>query len=362
LLSRFRRITYSTAYLPAVDGLRFLAIFSVVVIMHISHYIDEKFFGNQMVQNRYWNNFIIEGGAGVPLFFMISGFILSLPFAQWRLNGAKKIDLKRYYLRRLTRLEPPYIIALIIFFIVHVWLLQTYSFKELLPRFFASAFYLHTIIYKEFSPILPVAWSLEVEVQFYLLAPLFFTIFLIKPAFLRRVLMLAIILSGAVYWFGIWARPQLFMYLHFFFCGILATDLYVSNKTLISSPRLGALIGIGVLAGFVFIPFIYIGGYLLKFLCMFLLLHTLLTNKTIEKLFSLKLIATIGGMCYSIYLLHFAIISFAGQFLIKSGINLNQYPFIPLYYLLFIILVLVISSIYFLLIEKPFMRPIKKVA
>jgi peptidoglycan/LPS O-acetylase OafA/YrhL len=33
-LQKFKRITYSTSYLPEIDGLRFLAIFSVVVIMH----------------------------------------------------------------------------------------------------------------------------------------------------------------------------------------------------------------------------------------------------------------------------------------------------------------------------------------
>jgi peptidoglycan/LPS O-acetylase OafA/YrhL len=80
-------------------------------------------------------------------------------------------------LRRLTRLEPPYIIALVIFFIANVWVLHAYSFKSLLPHFFASMAYLHNIIYQSFSWILPVAWSLEVEVQFYVLAPLFFLFF-----------------------------------------------------------------------------------------------------------------------------------------------------------------------------------------
>src|SRR5215212_8573016 len=120
---KFRRITYSTSYLPEIDGLRFLAIFSVVVIMHTSHYINATFYGNQLIKGSYWRNFMGEGGNGVPLFFVISGFILSLPFAKWRLNGEKKIRLKNYYLRRVTRLEPPYIIVLLILFIVHVCIL-----------------------------------------------------------------------------------------------------------------------------------------------------------------------------------------------------------------------------------------------
>src|SRR4051812_38004156 len=99
-LKKFRRITVSTSYLPEIDGLRFLAIFSVVVVLHIMHYLDQKIYDDQLVQGTYWRNFIFEGGNGVVLFFVISGFILSLPFAKWRLNGEKKIRLKYYYLRR----------------------------------------------------------------------------------------------------------------------------------------------------------------------------------------------------------------------------------------------------------------------
>src|SRR5689334_17493534 len=180
LLQRFRRITYSTSYLPQIDGLRFLAIFSVVVIMHISHYLDERFFDRQILKDDYWKDFAFRGGAGVPLFFMISGFILSLPFAQWRLAQGKKISLRNYFLRRLTRLEPPYVIALVLLFVAQVWVLHQYSFGILLPHLLASIVYQHTLLFHSFSWVMPVAWSLEVEVQFYVLAPLFFLLFLIR--------------------------------------------------------------------------------------------------------------------------------------------------------------------------------------
>ncbi|HVG16816.1 MAG TPA: acyltransferase family protein, partial [Chitinophagaceae bacterium] len=130
-LEKFRRETSSIAYLPEIDGLRFLAIFWVVALMHTTHFIDEKFFGNKLIVGAYWRSFFMEGGHGVTLFFMISGFILSLPFAKMHLQkeGAKRINLKEYYIRRLVRLEPPYIIALILFFAGYVWVLNEYSFS-----------------------------------------------------------------------------------------------------------------------------------------------------------------------------------------------------------------------------------------
>ena len=50
----------------------------------------------------------------MPLFFAISGFILALPFAEHYLSGAPRPTLGRYYVRRVTRIEPPYVINLTI--------------------------------------------------------------------------------------------------------------------------------------------------------------------------------------------------------------------------------------------------------
>jgi peptidoglycan/LPS O-acetylase OafA/YrhL len=362
---KFKRVTYSTSYLPEIDGLRFLAVFSVVVIMHIPHYLDEIFYNKEVLEEGYWKNFVTAGGHGVDLFFVISGFILSLPFAKWRLNNGKKVSLKNYYLRRLTRLEPPYIIALLILFIGHVWILHQYSFNELLPHFFASATYLHGIIYHSFSWILPVAWSLEVEVQFYVLAPLFFLFFLIPSRTLRRIIYLAIIIFSSYYWFDYWGIGNVFIFLRVFFIGILLADLYCTKTVLVKNSSLAFFIGILSLAGFLFIPSIYYKegvvhygvGYLIKMVCIFFLFHTILTNNTMKKIFSAEFITIIGGMCYSIYLLHFAIISAAGTLLLKAGFPLTNRFYFPLYALLFISLVLVLSAVYFVLVEKPFMKP-----
>ena len=255
-LEKFRRVTSSTNYLPEVDGLRFLAIFMVVVWMHTTHFIDEKFFSNQLITNAYWKNFIIEGGNGVALFFMISGFILSFPFAKAHFNQSpdkKPISLKRYYLRRLIRLEPPYLIALFIFFIGNVWVLHKYSFQDLLPHFFASASYLHNTIYNSFSYVLPIAWSLEVEVQFYILAPLLCTIYLIRSKYLRWLIFITVIICGAIYNYQL-VMVTVVKFICFFASGMLLTDLYCNKEKFISSSKLCFLTGIVSLLIIFFVP------------------------------------------------------------------------------------------------------------
>ena len=358
-LEKFRRVTSSTQYLPEVDGLRFLAIFMVAIWMHTTHFIDEKFFSNGLITDAYWSNFIMEGGYGVSIFFMISGFILSLPFAKAHFNknpDKKSISLKRYYLRRLIRLEPPYLIALIIFFIGNVWVLHKYSFDELLPHFFASAFYLHNTVYDSFSYVLPIAWSLEVEVQFYLLAPLLCCIYLVRSKYLRWAIFIAAIIASGIY------NYQFIMgtVVKFFCCfgiGMLVTDLYCNKEKFIKSPAWCFIIGIMSLFIIVFVPTLTsIVGYWLKFFVTTIFFYTVLTNERMKRIFSNKYLTIIGGMCYSIYLLHFGILSALGKLLQKTDGNLSNTAYLPLYFILFAFCILIISSIYFLLVEKPFMR------
>lgn len=358
-LEKFRRVTSSTNYLPEIDGLRFLAIFMVVVWMHTTHFIDEKFFDNQLITDAYWRNFVMEGGYGVAIFFIISGFILSLPFAKIHFDKSadkKRISLKRYYLRRLIRLEPPYIIALIIFFIGNVCILHKYSYQDLLPHFFASAFYLHNTIYDSFSYVLPIAWSLEVEVQFYLLAPLLCCIYLIHSKYIRWTIFVITIIGSGIY------NYQFIMgnVVKFFCCfgiGMLITDFYCTKEKFISSSKVCTVVGIISLLIIVFVPTLTsYTGYWIKFIFSFILFYTALTNDTIKKIFSNKYLTIIGGMCYSIYLLHFGILSAAGKILQNSNLTLSNQTLVPIYFLVFSTAILIISAIYFLAVEKPFMK------
>ena len=358
-LEKFRRVTSSTQYLPEVDGLRFMAIFMVVIWMHTTHFIDEKFFSNGLITNAYWRNFIMEGGYGVAIFFMISGFILSLPFAKVHFNKdpeKKPISLKRYYLRRLIRLEPPYIIALTIFFIGNVWVLHKYAFDELLPHFFASAFYLHNTIYDSFSYVLPIAWSLEIEVQFYLLAPLLCCIYLIRSKYLRWSIYVAIIIASGIYNYQ-FVMGTVVKFLCCFAIGMLITDFYCTREKFISSGQLCFIVGIVSLLVIIFVPVLTsFAGYWLKFFFSAVFFYIILTNKRWKQIFSNKYLTIIGGMCYSIYLLHFGILSSLGRLLQNTTLNLSNSNFIPLYFLLFTSSILIISSIYFLMVEKPFMQ------
>src|SRR5665213_427238 len=102
-MSRFRRITSGTSWIPQVDGLRFVAIFSVLILHLLLLVRDEGVRLLVFPASSHWLTFAIENGdRGVSLFFVISGYILARPFLrEHRLEG-KKISVGAYYLRRLT--------------------------------------------------------------------------------------------------------------------------------------------------------------------------------------------------------------------------------------------------------------------
>ncbi len=356
-LEKFRRITSGGNYIPEIDGLRFMAIFWVVVWMHLPTIMNEHFFNGKLLLDHYAAAVVLEGGQGVAFFFMISGFILALPFIKEKMPGQAPVSLKKYYLRRLTRLEPPYLAALLIAF-VSLLIFTGASFKHELPHLAASSVYLHNIIYNGSSSVLGVAWSLEVEIQFYLLAPLLCLIFLIRKKLFRRILLLLLIAASTFYaWKSAWTHPVILPnFICYFFGGMLLADLYANDQQLKNKNPVGFAAGLITIAGLPFIISLQsVWLFLVKFLLMFFAFYLVLFNERLKKLMSLQWITIIGGMCYSIYLLHVLIMS--GMVRGLHSIPLLQGPVaVILYGILLLAAVLFFSAVFYKLIEQPCMR------
>jgi len=64
--------------------------------------------------------------------------VLALPFARHHLLGTPLPTLKDYYLRRVTRIEPPYVIALCVYMVVILFTQADWLAR--VPNFFASLF------------------------------------------------------------------------------------------------------------------------------------------------------------------------------------------------------------------------------
>jgi peptidoglycan/LPS O-acetylase OafA/YrhL len=347
----FRRITTQKEFIPQIDGLRFVAIVSVI-LFHLHAALQHNGAVHQPAFDVSQVRVITK--RGVELFYAISGFILGIPFASHYLRGAPSVNLRRYFLRRLTRLEPPYIINLLAV-AGFLTVVMHQSIREIVPHLMASMLYLHNIIYRSDSTINGVAWSLEVEIQFYLLVPLLSCLFAIRMPGMRRGVMMVLMLVWAVLTIRLAQtplQPSILYYLPFFLAGFVLCDLYVTRREWKRSLRYDAiaLCGwplvwyLGSTAGHVLFPFVIIALCLAAF-----------RGRLCSAFFTNRVITDIGGMCYSLYLFHFLVISAVGRVTKPWHLGQNFWVYFLLQAILILPIVLITCGSYYRLIERPCM-------
>ena len=150
----------AAAYRPEIDGLRAIAVLSVV-LYH---------FGMPGIPG---------GFVGVDIFFVISGFLIGgILWADLRETG--RIRLARFYLRRLRRLAPAYFAMAAATLLMGWLILLPFEFREFGKSLIAATVYLSNIHFyreagyfdgvSEEKPLLHT-WSLAVEEQFYIVLP-----------------------------------------------------------------------------------------------------------------------------------------------------------------------------------------------
>jgi len=144
---------------PLFDSLRAIAALSVLSFhaAAIAGALERGFAGNMLAML----------SRGVILFFVISGFLLYRPFVAARAHGRPHPDVARYARRRVLRIVPAYWVAL-----------TALAVFPGIPGVFGDdwwRYYLFLQLYSEstFTGGIAVAWTLCVEVSFYLLLPLY---------------------------------------------------------------------------------------------------------------------------------------------------------------------------------------------
>jgi peptidoglycan/LPS O-acetylase OafA/YrhL len=362
ILSHLSRRTTSGQFIPEIDGLRFASI-AFVLFFHLCGYTVAKATVGHF--DGAADNFVAllgsTGHYGVQLFFVISGFVLALPFARHRLLGGSRPQLKAYYLRRLTRLEPPYIVAMVGIFIV-ASLFYGVSARALASHLAASLGYVHNLVYGTGSTVNVVAWSLEVEVQFYLVAPLLALVFLMPNRIARRSVVVAaiaaIVLVQYIWPFGEGRLAlSLAHYLQFFLLGFLLADLYlVSWQVPSRRERLWDAIGVVSWMGMIAIWMLITKPNALFLAAALLVFCATFRGHLVRTIFCNPWIATIGGMCYSIYLLHYPLISALGRRTSPIAASQGFIVHLLVQMALMVPLVLIVSTVFFVSVERPCMR------
>jgi peptidoglycan/LPS O-acetylase OafA/YrhL len=175
-----QRPTWLPSYLPELDGLRGLAILWVVL-----YHCDPLLQGTWMHRVAEW------GWAGVDIFFVLSGFLITA-----NLLGArdKPHYFHNFHARRALRIWPVYVLVLAVVYLNAPWFIgpnaSVISSIKAAP-WLAYIFFVQNLFHLTLPSALGPTWALAVEEQYY-----FFWAPLVR--FLRRPWMLAVVLTYAL--------------------------------------------------------------------------------------------------------------------------------------------------------------------
>lgn len=191
----------------------------------------------------YWGLVGARLEVGVPIFFVLSGFLLFRPWVKAAAAGGPPPSLSRYAWHRIRRIVPAYVITVLFAYILyhfraagpnpgHTWmgLLRNLTFTQIYTNGYLGS-YLHQGLTQ--------MWSLAVEVAFYVALPVLACVLLVlvcrrrwQPKLMLGALALMTLISPAWlvlvhtdHWFPDGARLWLPTYLAWFLAGMLLAVL-----------------------------------------------------------------------------------------------------------------------------------------
>lgn len=161
--------------LEELDGLRGVAAFMVFLSHVIGLLVVTDFV---FIYQNSPARIISDGAAAVDIFFVLSGFVLSLPF----IDAGKKINYFTFVVKRVFRLYPTYWTCLILTIILNYFFnrsalnhlsdwAKTLWVNEITRDDILGHFPL--IMKTDFHVIVPVAWTLAIEMKMSIILPIF---------------------------------------------------------------------------------------------------------------------------------------------------------------------------------------------
>jgi peptidoglycan/LPS O-acetylase OafA/YrhL len=162
-----QHVTELEGRVPSLDGLRAVSIL-MVVLTHAAQTC--RFHAPSWLPEWAW--WLFNGQLGVCIFFVISGFIITLLLLKEE-SRSGTFSIRNFYIRRAWRILPVYLI-----FIFTVFIINWFADLKIPGNDFLAALTFTTWWWGEPAWMLGHTWSLSVEEQFYLLWPV--TLFIVK--------------------------------------------------------------------------------------------------------------------------------------------------------------------------------------
>lgn len=313
---------------PALDGLRGVAAYAVVLSHYVSMSRDLHFPFHQ------------SGRLGVMVFFILSGFLMGTLYLKRPWTWA---EIGGFFRKRAARVVPLYLLV-----VLASYVLMTYAGSNYLYKISDDNLLQHLLFLRGTN----VLWTVAAEIQFYFLFPLAWLLFRKSDA--ATTALFAFLVIGACLIFWTRESPVFFRVISFFFLGILASMLEVRRSRFMDVLFVCACVGV-----FISLPTVKASlGFPkgsdwnsgIHMTTMFVLLVSAAHSELADRLLGNRAMAFLGAISYSVYLLHLPLM----RTLKREGWLAS--PNVAVDLLIIFAVVTAASAIVFYLFEQPMRR------
>jgi peptidoglycan/LPS O-acetylase OafA/YrhL len=301
---------------------------------------------------------IAWGSAGVPIFFVISGYCIHRGGAlRLAANPAYRLDAANFWVRRFARIYPVLLAALVLTFALDWFSLQlppvSHKIREIgLQAFLVNLFSLQGVAGKTYGSN-GALWTLSLEVQFYAIYPLLF-------ALRRRIGMtsvLALVAVINVVSAYVLERHDLQFFTSYWFSWTLGA--WIADAKVRSAPQarssawLYALAAGFIALGCVAFHFGQYGAFQLWALGFAFYLYKALDrrNGPPRASFGTRLLSRFGDFSFSLYLIHLPIFVLLSSLLFRSALQMSIWPSFG-----YMLVAVPAAYVFYRLVELPAMK------
>jgi peptidoglycan/LPS O-acetylase OafA/YrhL len=152
--------------ISVLDGVRGIAVL-MVIVFHVNRVTGDNIW--VQTANPLTSSISTAGGTGVTLFFVLSGFLLFMPFAKALLSKTNWPLMRVFYMRRVLRILPAYYVSL---FLIILFQHPEYLHRDHLKNLALFLTFFMDSSRATFRQLNGPYWTLATEWQFYMLLPL----------------------------------------------------------------------------------------------------------------------------------------------------------------------------------------------
>jgi len=308
-----------------------------------------------------------QANLGVSFFFILSGFVMIIAYGG---KGKTPIDSKKFYMNRLARIYPAYLLALLI--LIGYLFVRSRSFTGM--EFILNLFVIQTWFPSYALSLNTPGWSLAVELFFYSLYPLLFNLIYSKTGITKVMIPILLFWIGTQVFFNIMINSPYYQgfpsnshNMLYYFPLMHLNEFLIGNIGGLILLKLGSnserkytflLFVLAVLIVILLrypLPWSYHDGLLAIVFVPFLLFLSL-DKGIISRIFRLKPLVFLGDISYGTYILQVPVYFWTKGMLRVAGVT---DPYAVFY--IFLILLVGISGMSFVYIETPIRNRVKNI-